>query len=153
MEILRALISSFVACFAFSIILNTRGKLLFFAPLGGSICWCAYLLFALFFEELPCYFFATIVITIYSEIMARVFKAPATVFLLVGLLPLVPGGGIYYTMEYALEGNTLAFLSRGLNTFSIAGCLALGILVVSSIMRFSSRVRHPDTAALHKSSF
>ena len=73
--------------------------------------------------------------------MARVNRAPVTGFLLVGLLPLVPGGGIYYTMEYGISGDTINFLQTGLHTFGIAGSLALGILVVSSIVRFYHVVR------------
>ena len=44
-------------------------------------------------------FIATVVVSIYSEILARKCKAPTTCFQIVSILPLVPGGGIYYTME------------------------------------------------------
>ena len=48
---------------------------------------------------------------------------------------MVPGGGIYYTMEYGIAGNTEMFLETGMHTLGIAGALALGILVVSTLAR------------------
>lgn len=142
-ELLRAVVGSFLPCLAFCFILNVRGRILAAAPLGAVLCWLSYLAFTAFWSDFTCYFAATVVVSVYAELMARLCKTPVTVFLMVGLLPLVPGGGIYYTMEYALEGNTAAFLSQGLATFGIAGCLALGVLTVSSVVRFATlAIRH-----------
>ena len=109
--------------------------------MGAALCWLVYLACLPYFAELLCCFFATLVVSVYAEVMARVNRSPVTGFLLVGLLPLVPGGGIYYTMEYGISGDTINFLQTGLHTFGIAGSLALGILVVSSIVRFYHVVR------------
>lgn len=133
--------AAFAACFAYSLVVNIRGRLLVLAPLGAALCWLVYLACLPYFAELLCCFFATLVVSVYAEVMARVNRAPVTGFLLVGLLPLVPGGGIYYTMEYGISGDTINFLQTGLHTFGIAGSLALGILVVSSIVRFYHVVR------------
>lgn len=132
---------AFWACLAFSFIVNVRGKMLFFAPLGSSLGWLTYLLCGLAAGDLVCYYFATVVVSIYAEIMARVHRAPATGFLLIGLFPMVPGGGIYYTMEYCIRGDTSMFLETGLHTFGIAGCLALGVLTVSSIVRLAAAAK------------
>lgn len=128
-------IYAFAACAAFSIAFNMRGKTLIFASLGGALGWFVYLLFNPLQNDILQFFLATVAISIYSEIMARVHKAPVTGYLLVALLPMVPGGGIYYTMEYCIIGNTDLFLETGLHTLGIAGALALGILLVSSFVR------------------
>lgn len=139
-ELFRAIAGSFIACFAFCFVLNARGIFLLYAPLGAVLCWLSYLAAGLRFSELTSYFIATVAVSIYAEMMARRKKAPVTIFLLIGLLPLVPGGGIYYTMEHALAGDTAAFLTEGLRTFGIAASLALGVLVVSSVTRFITTV-------------
>ena len=126
---------SFAACFAFSVVFNMRGKVLLFASLGGALGWLVYLLCAPIQNDILEFFVATVAISIYSEAMARVHKVPVTGYLLVALLPLVPGGGIYYTMEYCIIGNTDLFLETGLHTLGIAGALAMGILLVSSFVR------------------
>ena len=87
------------------------------------------------------YWISTIIVSAYAEIMARVFKAPVTGFLTIGILPLVPGGGIYYTMEYCVSGQTDLFIETAIHTLAIAGALAVGVLVVSSLVRLFHMMR------------
>ena len=130
---------SFFACAAFGMIYNMRGKALMLASLGGSIGWFVYLLLNFVTNDIFQFFIATVATAIYSEIMARVLKKPATEFQIVALLPMVPGGGIFYTMDYCVIGNNEMFLQTGLHTLAIAGALAMGILLVSSLFRIGSR--------------
>ncbi len=44
------------------------------------------------------------VVTFYAEVLARMVKAPATVFLIPSIIPLVPGGKLYYTMRAIVDG-------------------------------------------------
>jgi uncharacterized membrane protein YjjB (DUF3815 family) len=80
-------------------------------------------------------FVSAVTVAIFSEIMARVFKTPSTVFLIVGILPMVPGGGIYYTMKYCIEGNMDMFVSKLITTLGVAGAIAVGVSLVSSVVR------------------
>lgn len=134
-EIILAFVYAYVACLAFTLIYNMRGKFILLAPLGGAIGWIIYNLMAFTGNDILQNFTATMVVAVYSETMARIYKAPATMFLIVGLLPLVPGAGIYYTMEYAVSGNQIAFGQSLVHTLAIAGALALGIVLVSSLYR------------------
>ena len=67
--------------------------------------------------------------------MARIRRCPVTGYQLVALLPLVPGGGIYYAMGYCLEGDTEQFLSALLGTLGMAAALAVGVILASSLFR------------------
>lgn len=89
----------------------------------------------------PVTWISTIVVSAYAEVMARVFKAPVTGFLTIGILPLVPGGGIYYTMEYCVSGQTSQFIETGIHTFAIAGALAVGVLIVSSLVHLFQKMQ------------
>lgn len=135
---------AYIACLAFSFIFNLRGKFIALAPLGGSISWIVYNLMSFSGADLLQYFIATMAVSIYSEILARKYKAPVTMFLIIGLLPLVPGAGIYYTMEYCVAGNQIQFYSSLVHTLAIAGSLALGIVLVSSLFRiyFQLKMRY-----------
>ncbi|WP_195984272.1 threonine/serine exporter family protein [Clostridium sp. D33t1_170424_F3] len=135
MEAYLPCLYAFIACAAFCLVFNMRGKLIFFTSLGGAIGWFVYLLLSPLQNDIVQFFLATVVITLYSEIMARIHRVPVTGYLLIALLPMVPGGGIYYSMEYCIAGNTEMFLETGLHTLGIAGALALGILLVSSLVR------------------
>ena len=72
--------------------------------------------------------------------MARIRKCPVTGYLLVAFFPLVPGGGIYYAMEYAIAGQTENFVNTLMHTVGFAGSLALGVLLVSSAVRMRRTV-------------
>ena len=135
-EILLAFLYASVACLAITLIYNMRGKFIFLAPLGGSICWIAYNLLNFTGNDILQNFAATMAVALYSEILARIYKAPVTMFLIVGILPLVPGAGIYYTMEYCVSGNQIAFGQSLVHTLAVAGALALGIVLISSLFRF-----------------
>ena len=80
-------------------------------------------------------FLAAVAIGVFSEIMARLRRCPVTGYLLVALLPLVPGGGIYYAMSYCVAGDTDRFLAELLHTFGMAAALAVGAMLASSVFR------------------
>ena len=132
---------AFAACAPYCILCNIRGKTALYAAIGGAVGWLVYLLFGFTSNDIFQYFASAIAITVYSEIFARVQKTPATVYLIVALLPLVPGGGIYYTMEYCISGDTENFLQTGLHTMAITGVLALGILLVASAVHITKMIR------------
>lgn len=124
-----------LACMAFCLVLNHHGRLMVASSLGGGVGWAVCLLFTFTGSDIVQYFMGAVAVAFYAEVMARVMKAPATGFLVVGILPFVPGGGIYYTMEYCLSGDTERFLTTGIHTFGIAGAVAVGILLISSLVR------------------
>lgn len=127
---------AFAACIGFSFLYNVHGFGMVICAVGGALGWLAYLLSAPLVEsDLIQIFVASLVISIYSEVMARIRKCPVTGYLMIALFPLVPGGGIYYAMEYAINGETDLFLSTLLHTLGLAGSLAVGILLVSSAVR------------------
>jgi len=131
----KTLLFTFMACFGFCIVLHMHSpRQMIFACMGGVVGWAIYLLIAPWLQETVCYLIASVAVTLYSEAMARIFKEPVTGFLLIGVIPMVPGGPIYYTMEYCINGQTEKFVESFLRTFGIAGALAVGVLFVSSSM-------------------
>lgn len=127
---------AFVGCVAFAVSFNIHGREILISALGGAVGWLVYLLSAPWLPgEVGRYFLASLALSAYCEGMARVRKCPATSYLLISIFPLVPGAGIYYTMEYAVHGEMPLFLQQGMDTLSLAGALALGILLVTSVMR------------------
>ena len=117
---------AFVACVGFTLVLNIHGvgKMI----LGGLI----YLLGG---GTILAAFLASAAIGLYSEMMARLRRCPVTGYLLVALLPLVPGGGIYFAMSYCVSGDIQRFLDTLLHTFGMAAALAVGAMMTSSLFR------------------
>ena len=105
---------SFFATFGFCIAFNIRGKKIFFAALGGAISWFFYSLpLQMGLSEISSLLLSSIIFSIYSEVLARIFKTPVTTFVVCALIPLVPGSGMYYTMREAISGNISKSLELG----------------------------------------
>jgi len=131
-----ACIMSLIACAGFVIVFNIHGAGNWLCALGGGIAWAVYSLVAWLGGGLAlCCLAATVVSAIYAEIMARVRKYPAISYLVISLLPMIPGAGIYYCAQYAMAGDYLTALNHGGETMTVAGMIAVGILLVSTITR------------------
>lgn len=126
----------FVACTGFFILFNVHDWGSILCALGGVFTWMTYLLcHDLGMSIYSMNFFAAVVSALYSEILARSRKCPVTSYLVISLLPLVPGAGIYYTMSLGLGGDVQAAVHKGLETAGVAGSIAVAILLVSTIFR------------------
>ena len=127
---------AFLACVGFGLVFNIQGVGVLICGLGAALGWLAYLLaVGRGVGEIFAAFLAAIVIGIYSEAMVRIRRCPVTGYLQVALLPLVPGAGIYYTMQYCVEGETQLFLSTLLHTFGFAAALSVGAMLTTSVLR------------------
>ena len=136
MNILLQCVYAFFSSVGFSIIFNVRKEMVIYAAIAGALGCLSYELVALFSgAELAQYFMAALTIAFFCEIIARVKKVPVTVCLIPGMIPYVPGGGIYYTMMYFINGDTQEFLTSFVQTVSIAGALSFGIILMSSLVR------------------
>ena len=101
-----------------------------FFGLGASALWVP--VWASFFGALVSHFLA--------YFCARLLKAPVILFLLGGLLPLVPGFGLYkalYNMIFESEKKSNDLLQ----TLLITGAIALAIFVMETVLDVARRIR------------
>lgn len=126
----------FVGCFGFSIFFNIHGPGTLVCALGGLLTWAAYSIsITAGADDLTAFFFASVFAAAFSETMARIRKYPAISYLVVSIFPLIPGAGVYYTMNYAVRGEMQLFADKGMHTAAVAGIMAVGILLVSTTVR------------------
>ena len=137
-------IFSFLGCMGFVILFNIHGKGKALCALGGALTWAVYLVaLQTSGSELTAYFWAALFSSLYSETMARIRKVPALTYLVISIFPIIPGAGAYYTMNYAVRGEMELFAAKGMFTAAIAGVMAVGILLGSTIFRmYSDRKIH-----------
>ena len=125
--------AGFIGAFGFAILYNIRGRKLLAAAFGGFISWSLFLLLGMVFESEPLrYFLVSVIISVYSEIMARLLKTPTTTFIITSLIPLVPGGSLYYTMANAFSGSLESFFTSAATTLKLAVALALGVVIITA---------------------
>jgi uncharacterized membrane protein YjjB (DUF3815 family) len=136
------IIYAFIVSLGFGVLFNVRDKNLFFAALGGAVGWFFYsLTLNLSESSVLAMLIASISISIYAEIFSRVLKNPVTLFLVCSLIPLVPGSGMYYTVFEAVQGNVFESLNYGIETLSLAGVIAVGIILVSTLSRLMQKLK------------
>ncbi len=130
-----------VGTLGFALFFRVRAAHLPAATLGGVLSWTVYLLV---FSAGGTVFFSTLVsalaVCLWAEAMARLRKAPATVFLVPGIVPLLPGSALYYTMESVVSGDMETFVAKTTETIFVAVGIAGGILIASEIVRVITRV-------------
>lgn len=130
---------AFLGSTGFIILFNIHGKGKLLCGLGAALTWAIYLIaYEHSGSELTAYFWAALTSSLYSEVMARIRKLPAISYLVISIFPIIPGAGAYYTMHYAVQGQTELFASKGLFTIAAAGVMAVGILLGSTIFRMYS---------------
>ena len=137
---------AFVGCIGFAILFNLHGRGVFLCALGGALSWIVYLtVVRMGYQDILGYFWSALFASVYSEILARIRRCPAISYLVISIFPLIPGAGAYYTMNYAVQGEMELFASQGMHTASIAGILAVGILLGSTCFRMYSnrKIKHP----------
>ncbi len=134
-----------IGCTGFSIIFNIHGPGGLLCILGGMLSWLTYLLSVrLGASDVMAYFYAGLVSATYAEAMARIRKYPAISYLVVAIFPLIPGAGVYYTMNHAVQGRMDRFAQQGMHTAAIAGVIAVGILMVSTAVRIATTLRRKN---------
>ena len=130
-EIVSQLLSAFVGSLGFALIFGMRKRYLFAASLGALLGWGVYMLVDVLVGDvfLPSLAAAAFALT-YSEMMAKALKTPATLFVIPAIIPLVPGGSLFYTMSCAVHGDLANARLYGTRTGECALAIAAGISIV-----------------------
>ena len=130
------LIASFFGALGFSLIFNVEKKHLLPCAAGGVAVWGAYLASAdlLGLNDLLSAAVSAAVCQLLAEGLARLLKAPTTTFCIPALVPLIPGGSLYRTMDAVILRDWAAFRAYGSATLQVAFGIALGLSFVSGIL-------------------
>jgi Uncharacterized conserved protein len=139
-ELLLQLFTAFLGSLGFAMLFGLHRRHLLTASLGGLLVWGLYLLadsrlHSLFLSNLLASAFAVL----YAEFHARRLKCPATLFVLPGIVPLVPGGSLYYAMSFAVRQDLEQASQYGTSTLVTALAIAAGISFVMACRELHTR--------------
>lgn len=125
---------SYFATVFFAYIFNAPKNSILIIGVNGSLGWLIYSYFySVYHSGIFGSFIGALTVAILSELFARWFKMPATIFLTAGIIPLVPGAGLYYTMLELIQKNYSDAVNKGIETVFIAGSISIAIAISSSI--------------------
>lgn len=123
-----------ISSVAFAVFFNVRGKKLLLFFFGSALDWAVYLLAVHNgYNEFVGMLMATMTAALLSEVFARIIRAPVLILLVPMLVPLIPGRGLYNTMDALIRGERARFLTSGISTVSCAAAICLGIICVTAI--------------------
>ncbi len=134
------LVTAFLASWGFAMVFGLRRRFLLPASLGGLLCWGLYLGMDAWLQRefLSCLCAAAFAV-VYAEVLARKLKTPATLFVVPAILPLVPGGSLYYTMENVVHGRMDEARAYGQQTLIAALAIAAGISFVVALRELHTK--------------
>ena len=106
------------------------------AGLTGGVCWLVYLLVKAGSGSMILgAFLASLSVALMGHLFARIFRAPVSVFLVPGILPLVPGTSIYNSVYYVIRNSREESMYYLVETLQIAGAIALAVFLMDSVFK------------------
>lgn len=136
METVIQVIGAFFAVVTIAVLNGVPKKYLLYSGTVGAAGWAVYLLMQYMeINEAVAMFLATLVVAIVSHVYARLLKAPVTLFLVCGILPLVPGVAMYRVVYYLLISDTVTAGHYAVTTASVTGAIALAVFFVDTVFK------------------
>ena len=128
---------AYIATTAFAVLFNAPKRTLVPAGVTGAIGWAFYILMRdyMAYSSPLSIFCGTVALSLMSELFARIFRQPVTVFAIPGIVPLVPGLSIYQGMYYIMMSAYSIGIEKLIRASMEAGAISFGILLVSGLFR------------------
>jgi uncharacterized membrane protein YjjP (DUF1212 family) len=133
----------FFPTFAFCILFNVPKKHMAAASIiGGAGFWLYIYCTGIGYSVILAGVLSAGLVAFLGEIASRAGKDATTLFIIPGIIPLVPGTGMYKTMSFILDNDFNNAIATGSETLLFAGGLAVAIGVIASFAKiFTAAVR------------
>ena len=129
------ILSAGVAGIGFAMIFHLRPKHLPASFFGAALGWFLYLLTKQVWNSNAIgMMFAALGVTVYSEIGARILRMPVSVIYTPSIIPLIPGGHLYYCMRGFVTDSHADFLKYGSMLLEDTLSIVLGTMVVLTLV-------------------
>lgn len=133
---------SFMAVLSFGLVLEMPRKYLIWCGLTGGVCWLVYLLVkGGTGSMILAVFMSSLSVALMGHLFARLLRAPVSVFLVPGILPLVPGTSIYNSVYYVIRNSREQSMYYLVETLQIAGAIALAVFLMDSVFKMIGKRR------------
>ncbi|MFS8630117.1 MAG: threonine/serine exporter family protein [Bacillales bacterium] len=143
MELLEQLAVSFLASASFVVIFNAQKSSLLPGGVTGMASWLIYFMMAVEddYDPVAASAVASFFVAVISQLFSRRYKTPVTVFIIAGIIPLVPGGLAYDAMRNFVENDYYTGVALAAKTLLISGAIAFGLVFSEVINQMIRRGR------------
>lgn len=132
---------------AFALLFGVPRKYYLYCGFIGGAGWLLYCILEPLLSAAEATFFATVLVIFLSRMGAVREKCPVTIFLISGIIPLVPGAGIYWSAFYMVTDQLTEAGEAGFAAVKAAIAIVLGIVCVfelpQGVFRFVRKNRGP----------
>lgn len=135
MNLIMNFICASIGTLCFAILYNVHKRYYLSVSGVGGVGFVVYLLLVDITSPAMATFFGTIVVVLLSRILAVYMKCPITIFLVSGILALLPSPRIYYTAFYIMKNQPDIAWIHGLYAIQIVFSIVIAIAFVLSIPR------------------
>lgn len=137
--------AAFIGTIGFSALFGAPRRYYLDCGLAGTAGWAVYLLLA---SAGPTHvvgaaFLGALAVALMAHLLSVTRRCPVTVFLICGIIPLVPGGGIFWTAYYIVTDQLRLAATTGFTalkvTIAIAGAIILAAAFAARLQRKHKR--------------
>ena len=130
------MIASILGTIGFAILFKLHPKKLWSVALLGGGCYGVYYLFATVVgtNAFVAAIISTSFVAVSAEFFARIMRSPTIIFIVPGIIPIVPGGALYRFMKELITGNYDVAMTHGKEALLTALGVAGGIILVSIVV-------------------
>jgi uncharacterized membrane protein YjjB (DUF3815 family) len=108
----------------------------------AAIALTGYIVFVLLNRSFFAYFVSGIIVGVLCEIAARLTKTAASIYLVCGIIPMVPGLGLYRSAEQFVNENYNGALESLMHAFGGLGAIALALTFSTLVfLRFHTHIK------------
>lgn len=135
-ETIIQIIAAFFGTYGFCMLFRLKSSLRLAASFGGAAAWTIYVVMYNYTLDIfwSC-FAASAAGELYAEILARRLRVPSTAIALPAVVPLIPGGDLYYAMSYLVGQNKAVASWYGRKTLLYALAIAGGLSIVGAVWK------------------
>ncbi|MDQ0345361.1 threonine/serine exporter family protein [Lederbergia wuyishanensis] len=138
---LSHLILSMISAIGFGIIFNAPRKALFHCGVVGMAGWFVYIVMIdSGVDVVHAAFSGAFIVAIIGHIMAKRNKTPIIVYIVAGIIPLVPGGTAYDAMRHVASNDYSNAIPLAMKAFIIASSIAMGLVFAEVLVQFILKI-------------
>ena len=126
-KIVANLACSFIGTIAYAVMFQVPRRFYIGCGITGSVGWMIYKLASVYCSVAVASFIGTVCTVLVARMLTVRLKCPITIFLISGIITLVPGAGIYFTAYYLVTNQLAMAAVKGLGAVKwlLQSCLEL----------------------------
>lgn len=133
--------AAFIGTVGFAVLFGTPRRFYLTCGLTGMVGWAMYIMLNSQLSPAGAAFFGALSVALTSQVLAIWRHCPTTVFLICGIIPLVPGGGIFWTAYHLVANHLRLAATTGFSALKVTIAIAGGIIIAAALYNLVGRIR------------